>query len=108
MNFKRCFLTGVITVLPLLTFGQITLKGKLTDSIDKPLSGVNIVLIETKDNTISNGTITDEDGNFKFQNVEKGRYKIEFSYLGYASQNREIQLEKDSDLGNIVLREENY
>ncbi len=46
-------------------------KGKITSVADGiPISGVAIVIYETGKNTV-----TDDEGNFAFKNVPKGKYK---------------------------------
>ncbi len=54
----------------------ITVKGKVTDTRNEPLIGVNVIQKGT-----TNGTITDFDGNFTL-GVPKGS-TLHFSYIGY-------------------------
>ncbi|MBU8893818.1 MAG: carboxypeptidase-like regulatory domain-containing protein [Bacteroidales bacterium] len=58
-----------------------TIKGKVID-IDskKPLVGANIILDSDKFHL---GTISDTEGNFKFENIPIGRHNLSFSYVGF-------------------------
>lgn len=96
-----------ISLVPIFSFGQANLKGKIIDSVQNPLYGVNIILTDLDQNKISDGTITNEQGEFKFSKLEKGNYRINFSYLGFTSLDQEIDLNKDTDLGSIILTEDN-
>ncbi len=55
-----------------------TVKGKVTDAHGEPLTGVNVVILQT-----DKGASTDENGNFCISGIKVGRYTVEFSMLGY-------------------------
>ena len=58
-----------------------TIRGKVKD-IDSEVTLIGVTLhIEDSDPII--GTITDNDGYFKFQELPIGRYNVVVSYLGY-------------------------
>lgn len=61
-----------------------TLRGVVVDrETQVPLSGVNIILPNTSP---QQGTISDEDGNFRFDNAPVGRQTVQASYIGYKTQ----------------------
>lgn len=61
-----------------------TLRGLVVDRETQiPLPGVNIILPDTDP---QKGTITDENGNFRFDKVSIGRQTIQASYVGYKTQ----------------------
>ena len=69
-------------VLATAALGQGKIAGRVLDqSTGESLIGVNIVLEET-----SQGTVTDADGNYVIVNVRPGSYTIVFSYVGYQTQ----------------------
>lgn len=77
---------------------SISVQGRVVDEVSQlPLSYVNIYIQET-----SQGTATDEDGRFLFNNVCKGHYHIVFSHIGCADHKVHIDLEKDTVI-NIDL-----
>lgn len=59
-----------------------TIKGRVTDKESKqPLWGVNILVLNTNPPL---GAATDENGNFKIENISVGRHTLRFTYVGYA------------------------
>ena len=61
--------------------GTQTVKGTVTDEASKaPIPGVNIIVIGS-DGPI--GTATDENGNFRLEQVPIGRQSFKFSFIGY-------------------------
>lgn len=58
---------------------EYTLKGRVLDSHgSKPLEGATVIL-----NPLDWKTQTNEKGEFTFNNIPEGRYKVEASYIGY-------------------------
>lgn len=86
---------------------NISVQGKVTDKKSgKSLSAANVVLIHIPDST-RKGMVTDNDGLFTIENVRKGNYVLNISYLGYATLNRNIEItNKSLNLGKLVLEEE--
>jgi len=61
-----------------------TLRGVVVDRESQiPLPGVNIILPESDP---QQGTISDENGYFRFDSVNLGRQTIQASYVGYKTQ----------------------
>lgn len=72
-------------------FAQVTqtIRGKVVDEVSKtPLLGVSVAIVET-----NLGSVTDEAGNYRLDNVPVGRQTLQISYIGYESQ----------QLANIVV-----
>ena len=69
---------------PLVLYSQDltqTIKGSVIDSDTKmPLFGANVLIMNI---TPQKGTITGEDGRFRFTGIPVGRYDIRISYVGY-------------------------
>lgn len=63
---------------------QASITGKVTDSGGNPLPGVNVVEKGT-----TNGTVTDLDGKYAIT-VSTKEAKLEFSFLGYLTENIEV------------------
>lgn len=66
------------------TWGQTSLKGKVTDSMTGEAILFGSVTLYKNDVLIT-GTETDLDGNYFFSNLDPGTYDIEASYIGYTS-----------------------
>jgi Carboxypeptidase regulatory-like domain len=58
-------------------------KGKITDDASKqPIIGATIQLL-SKDSTTTIGTTTDDNGNFRLENVPLGRQNFKISFISY-------------------------
>lgn len=92
----------IFLLLPLFCLAQLTLKGRVA-SETKSLEWAEISILN-KEGKIIDGTTTKEDGSFEI-NLKNGSYKIEISLLGFADYGKEVSLEKNTDLGTIILKE---
>lgn len=92
----------IFLLLPLFCLAQLTLKGRVA-SETKSLEWAEISILN-KEGKIIDGTTTKEDGSFDIS-LKNGSYKIEISLLGFADYEKEILLEKNTDLGTIILKE---
>ncbi|MFN0048481.1 MAG: TonB-dependent receptor, partial [Cytophagales bacterium] len=80
-SFVLLFLT-----ISLLSQAQITqtIKGQITDKESKyPLIGVTVAVIDVEPII---GAATDENGEFKLENVPLGRHTLKINYIGYKEQ----------------------
>ncbi len=51
-----------------------------------PIGYANIIVYRAKDSTQVTGTITDNDGFFRVENVRPGRYYVDVDFIGYLKQ----------------------
>ena len=86
----------VFLLITSLAFSQISVNGNVTDNAGEPLPGVNILEKGT-----TNGVISDFNGNFRI-NVATNDVILEFSYLGFETQN--IPVNGNSRI-NVELKE---
>ncbi len=100
-----------LTVLLLLFIGifslnaQHTISGKIVDTENQPLSYANIILYKIGDEN-PKGTVSDDQGNYRFENLESGSYKMEISMLGFETKKiEEFQLNANKTF-NVTLKEE--
>ncbi len=83
------------------TQAQYTIKGKITDAKSaEALMGVNVLLPELKI-----GAVSDIDGNYILKNIPLAKVKITFSYTGYKTVTRELDLSKKQNIVNIKMQE---
>ena len=82
---------------------QNTITGTVTDSKKQPLIGVSIDTPE-----LHQGTSTDENGNYSLSNLPNGKVKLAFVYLGFATQNKTLNLQNKETILNIVLEETEF
>lgn len=69
----------------------LTLTGHVTTNNNTPLPYVSVYLPNLKI-----GATTDLDGNYRITNIPAGRHTLTASYVGYATQTVELQLDKDA------------
>ncbi len=90
-----------------LTFGQLT--GKIVDSADgSPLEYATAAVYNQQDSTVVTGVITDAEGYFSIDNIKKGKYYLEASFIGFQVETiSDIQIQSRNtvnDLGTISLK----
>ena len=92
-HFRRTIAVFLISIISSLgALAQITVKGSVLNKEKEPLIGATIMEKGT-----TNGTTADIDGNFTL--VVKGNdSKLEFSYVGYASQTVEVMSQRIFDI----------
>src|SRR5687767_4000757 len=61
-----------------------TIRGQVLDEVSQtPLIGVSVIVVSNS-NTL--GSTTDEEGNYRIDNVPVGRQTIKITYIGYEEQ----------------------
>ena len=95
---KLLFLLAVLSAN-----AQNSISGKITDKNTNPLSKVEVYAQE-----IHKGTTTNEDGTYLLNNVPKGKIKITFTYLGYKSVTKTIEINSKNDTLNVQLEESSF
>lgn len=108
-RYRRAFVAVIAllgaVVLP-LALSAYTISGRVTDKESEPMIQASVRLLSGRDSTVVKGVITDADGNFIFQNVKRGRYKVETSYVGYNTEITPVRVaDADVKLPAIVLSE---
>lgn len=103
---RRLLLLVLSVSASLISLAQdLQVKGNLQDKTSgKPLSKITIVLKQSTDTTKTNSTLSDSTGSFEFNNLNKGRYILQVSSVGYDGLRRNIDLNSGSvDLGKIGI-----
>jgi iron complex outermembrane receptor protein len=77
---------------------DITVSGKVTNEKQTPINAVTVHLLNT-----NIAVITNAEGNFSIANIAAGRYTISFSIVGYATQNKEIEVSSTTNNFNVQL-----
>ncbi|MFL0081450.1 TonB-dependent receptor [Tenacibaculum maritimum] len=95
----------IIYLLLLIGFSTIyaqknTLTGRITNTQNSPLEGVEIYI-----NKLHKGTTTNDNGNYTFNNIPNGKTKISITYLGFKTIIKEIIFNNQSQTLNAQLEE---
>ncbi|GAB4285999.1 MAG: TonB-dependent receptor [Ignavibacteriaceae bacterium] len=90
----------LIFLFRLVVFAQqdVLVSGSVTDSeTGKPLINANILI-----NPLKEGTVTDQNGEFSVS-LPQGNYEFIFSYVGYESQQVQVDLNSDTKLYELNI-----
>ena len=101
MRFNISFIL-LLTIT--ISFGQIKIKGIVSDSLEIPLEAASIVAINKISNALETYALTDEKGYYKLDVKESTSYKIQVSSLGLITINDIIETSKEDITKNYSLR----
>ncbi len=97
--FALLFFICMITVANAQKGG--TIKGKVKTSDGNPAKYINVVLLNT-----TKETITDNDGLFTINNIKKGKYKLQFHLHGIETKTVDVVLtDKITKIPDVILKE---
>ncbi|RKR80116.1 outer membrane receptor protein involved in Fe transport [Mucilaginibacter gracilis] len=100
------FLAQTSSILAQTNTGKLMLKGTIADSASRnKLAFITIKLNNDKGETIRAG-VTKEDGSFAFSSLAPATYHIVIVAIGYQPKIFSLDLQKDSDLGTVVLKQQ--
>src|SRR5262245_6510394 len=101
LTIKSLLLIIVLMGIGYASLAQtFSVSGTMIDSVARePLPGVAVVLRSVRDTTQWKGTLTDLDGNFRFENIAPGGYRLKATYIGYATRQRFVRVSSE----NVVI-----
>lgn len=82
-SFNRLNLFVLLACIAHCSYGQSIIEGLIQDDLGAPLSFANVLLLKANDSTFVKGTITEENGQFSFESISKGRYIVSVSMVGF-------------------------
>ncbi len=86
-------LAVVLILLPVFAYPQTAMKGKVTDKEGEPL-----VQAHVKINPSERYTLTDVNGEFRFDDIESNEIAITVSYLGFQTFEKKLRLNREEDM----------
>jgi iron complex outermembrane receptor protein len=95
---KKIILIFFVLFLYIKVNAQNQIKGKVTDINNEPLIGATVYLPE-----LNKGTITNQAGEYLMNNVPNGKIKIQFSFVGYNTEMRTIDISQPENELNVLL-----
>lgn len=108
MKFLRIIILAISIFLQLnISFSQASIIGSIYDK-NEALTFANVLLYNSVDSIMIKGNLSDEDGNFQFENIETGQYYLLITMLGYTDHFSEsfiINENKNLTLDRIQLEE---
>ena len=101
-----------LSLLPVITFAQSVISGKIIDDKNYPIPFCNVILIDPSDNNNYGGGTTDDEGYFQIQTDILGIFKVKVLNIGFEAYfSEKLNIKEDGDqfnLGEIVLNEEAF
>jgi outer membrane receptor protein involved in Fe transport len=101
----KTLVTIVALLIANLCFSQHTIDGKVFDTEHNPVNAAVLSLLTFENGTFVKAAISDENGDFKFDNVSAGTYKLFITSMGskdYTSNEISIS-DSDKTLGILSL-----
>ena len=85
---KKVLLTlSLVMFVTTIIFAQSTIHGRIIENeTENPIAFANISIADKK------GTVSDENGYFKFENLKPGNYILRVSFIGYDSFTKNISI----------------
>ncbi|TXF87632.1 TonB-dependent receptor [Neolewinella aurantiaca] len=114
MHLRPRLLFLLLLLFPLFAYAQQNqssdtngkVGGTLIDAeTEEPIGFANVIIYTVSDSMIT-GTTTDIDGKFLFENIAPGDYRVEMSFIGYDTENREVEIseiERVFSIGDVSL-----
>jgi hypothetical protein len=85
---------------------KFSAKGQLVDTLSGPLPSATVMLLNAKDSSLVNFTVTDVQGNFLLKNISKGEYLFKVSFMGFRTFTQKLatpEMPVVIELGQIKL-----
>ncbi len=100
---KACIRYIIVMGLFFASVGSIdaaTISGSVKDDLGEPLVEATVRLLTGRDSTFVKGTTADARGRFRFAGVNKGKYIVQCTYIGYNPTYRDVMVGDE----NVRLR----
>lgn len=88
---KKSFFTIIASLILLPAYSQYAVKGKIMDPENAVMPMVNVAFLNQTDSTLVSGAVSDSCGIYS-TSLAGGDYLIRYSYLGYKTQYKNIQI----------------
>lgn len=89
-------------------YAQYDLQGTIVNPDKQPLIGATVVILESADSTMYAFALTNDDGKYVLEDVEKGDYVLQVSYVAHNNHSQPLECDWTGttiDLTPVVLSE---
>ncbi|MEO1413203.1 MAG: TonB-dependent receptor [Bacteroidota bacterium] len=90
---------------------EYNIQGQVLDSLERPLVGATVLLLQSRDSLLQSFAIADAEGAFRVQARPATDYTLRITFVGYGTFERRLRLPepaRELDLGSIVLNPAAY
>src|SRR5688572_19183181 len=84
-------------------YSQYTVKGNLQDKDQSPVAFANVVLFEKDSVTVYRGEVSDEEGDFLFENITPNDYILAVSFIGFQRFITNVHVTGNTTIPSILL-----
>lgn len=88
-----------------IAVAQQELKGFVTDEKNEAVPYATVVLLKAQDSAFYKGTFTEENGEFIFSEVEKGKYLLKVTFVGFEDLSEPVEVDGNIFLQHLILKE---
>lgn len=104
--FLILLMTLIINALQGQDKKTFLIKGKLKDQVNmQGMAFTTVALRRAADSTLITGTMSNDAGEFSLRAIPSGKYRVEISAIGYDLVILKVDLMKDFDAGDIIMKE---
>ena len=104
---KKRFFLPIICLLFLncfQAFSQNFVKGSLIDQNKNPVAYANVILLQASDSsTVYKGAVSDDTGDYSFENITNNPYILHVSFVGYENFLKRIEVDGNKNVETITL-----
>lgn len=105
---RRCAV-AIVAMAGCATLCSFNIRGVVADPDREGLVAATVKLLNEKDSTFVKGAKSGNNGSFVISDVNKGRYIVEATYLGYAASHRNVTVNASNvRLDTIMMQESDY
>lgn len=97
---KKIIFLATTLFTTLNSIAQFSVYGTVQDSLSNPIVGATIRILNTY-----KGTSSDNNGNFRLNNLATGNYQLEVSFIGYQSHQINVDNLTENREYKVVLKE---
>ncbi|TDQ10991.1 TonB-dependent receptor domain-containing protein [Pedobacter metabolipauper] len=104
---KKHFLLVALLLINITAFAQhMQLRGTVKEgSPQQPIPYVTVTISDTSSKLVA-AAITDDKGVFKFEKIPAGKFLVSFSFTGFQTVNKTVQIGTDEvlNLGDVIMQ----
>lgn len=106
-TFQVLFFIAAFTLFQAFeVHAQVTLTGTVLGENQSPLPSATVLLLHPEDSTLVKGNVTDEEGVYRFENLQPAAYLISVSMVGFQKEvTHPIQIDGVVEVPDITLNE---
>ena len=88
---KKVVLLTCLLITSSYLHAQITVIGKVTDKLNKPIEFANVILLDSINKEIIFVTTTNKNGNFTIKTKKNGPFFMRISFVGFETYTNNIK-----------------